>query len=100
MTIPVKCKGRMYRLPHNNQMFMLLFTRCNVDHTAPCNDQRLKYAKVEYGKYAKDGVYIAKGMYVTPHMVTNSFQERAVPIWDDFVFPNGDPHMVMGIPVW
>ncbi len=39
------------------------------------------------------------GPYVTPHMVTNSFQERAVPIWEIFVFPNGDPHMVTGIPV-
>ncbi len=26
---------------------------------------------------------------VTPHMVTNSFQEQAVPIWEIFVFPNG-----------
>jgi hypothetical protein len=40
------------------------------------------------------------GMYVTPHMVTNSFQEWAVPIWEIFVFPNGDPRMVTGIPVW
>jgi hypothetical protein len=39
-------------------------------------------------------------VYVTPHMITNSFQERAVPIWEIFVFPNGDPHMVTGIPVW
>jgi hypothetical protein len=39
-------------------------------------------------------------IYVTPHMVTNFFQERAVPIWKIFVFPNGDPHMVTGIPVW
>ncbi len=38
--------------------------------------------------------------YVTPHMVTNSFQEQAVPIWELFVFPNGDPHMVTGIPIW
>ncbi len=37
---------------------------------------------------------------VTPHMVKNSFQERAVPICDFFVFPNGYPHMVTGIPIW
>jgi hypothetical protein len=40
------------------------------------------------------------GVYVTPHMVTNFFQEWAVPIWEIFVFPIGDPHMVTGIPVW
>jgi hypothetical protein len=43
-------------------MFMLSFTGCDDDHTAPHNDQ--KYAEVVYGKYAKDGVYIAKGVYV------------------------------------
>jgi hypothetical protein len=51
-------------------MFMLLFAGCDDDHTTPCDNQRHKYAEVEYGKYAKDdmyakdGVYIAKGMYV------------------------------------
>ncbi len=39
-------------------------------------------------------------VYVTIRMVTNSFQEQAVPIWEIFVFPNGDPHMVTGIPIW
>jgi hypothetical protein len=29
-------------------MFMLSFTGCDDDHTPPCNDQRLKYAEVEY----------------------------------------------------
>jgi hypothetical protein len=43
-------------------MFMLSFARCNNDHTVQCNDQRRKYAEVEYGEYAKDGVYIIKGM--------------------------------------
>jgi hypothetical protein len=40
------------------------------------------------------------GVVVTPHMVTNSFQERAVPICKILKFPNGDPHLVTGIPVW
>ncbi len=44
---------------------MLSFAGCNNDHdTAPCNDQWCKYAEVEYGEYAKEGVYIAKAMYV------------------------------------
>ena len=43
---------------------MLLFARCNDDRTAQCNNQWHKYAKVEYGKYAEDRLYIAKGMYV------------------------------------
>ncbi len=43
---------------------MLLFAGCNDDFTAPRDDQRCKYAKVEYGEYTKDGMYIAKGVYV------------------------------------
>jgi hypothetical protein len=43
---------------------MLSFAGCNDNCTAPRNDQRRKYAKVEYGEYAEDGMYIAKGMYV------------------------------------
>ncbi len=43
---------------------MLLFVGCDNDHTEPCNGQRLKYAEVKYSKYAKEGVYIAKGMCV------------------------------------
>jgi hypothetical protein len=39
---------------------MLSFAECDDDHTTPRNDQRRKYAKVEYGKYAEDGVYIAE----------------------------------------
>jgi hypothetical protein len=45
-------------------MFMLLFAGCNNDHTAPCNNQWGKHAEVEFGEYAKDRVYIAKGMYI------------------------------------
>jgi hypothetical protein len=45
-------------------MFMLLFTGCDDDHTAPHDNQRCKYAEVEYGKYAKDGMYITKGKYI------------------------------------
>jgi hypothetical protein len=45
-------------------MFMLLFAGCDDDHTVPCNDQHCKYAEVELGEYAKDGMYIAKGMDV------------------------------------
>jgi hypothetical protein len=46
--------------------------------------------------------YLSYPKYIcySPYMVTNSFQEWAVPIWEIFVFPNGDPRMVMGIPVW
>jgi hypothetical protein len=45
-------------------MFMLLFTGCNNDHTAPHDNQQRKYAEVEYSEYAKDGMYIAKGKYI------------------------------------
>jgi hypothetical protein len=45
-------------------MFMLLFARCDNDHTAPHADQRRKYAEVEYSKYAKGSKYFAKGVYV------------------------------------
>jgi hypothetical protein len=44
---------------------MLLFAGCDDDHIAPHDNQRCKYAEVEYGKYAKDSMYIAKSMYVT-----------------------------------
>ncbi len=41
---------------------------------------------------------------VTPHMVTNSFQERGLPIWEIFCPPahsgTRTPHMVMGIGVF
>ncbi len=33
-------------------------------HTTPRNDQLRKHAKVEYGKYAKGGMYVAKGKYI------------------------------------
>ncbi len=46
-------------------MIMLSFAWCNDDHTAPHNNQQCKYAEVESGKYAKDGMHIAKGVYVT-----------------------------------
>jgi hypothetical protein len=43
-------------------------------------------------------------MYVTPHMVTNFFQERGLPIWEIFCPParsgTGTPRMVMGIGVF
>ncbi len=44
------------------------------------------------------------GVDVTPHMVTNSFQERELPIWEIF-HPlarsgTGTPRMVMGIGVF
>jgi hypothetical protein len=46
-------------------MIMLLFAGCNDNnHTLPRDDQWLKHAEVEYGKYAKDDVYIAKGVCV------------------------------------
>ncbi len=42
---------------------MLSFAECNDDHTAPRDDQRRKYAKVKYGEYAEDGVYVAKSKH-------------------------------------
>ncbi len=52
-------------------------------------------------------VYVAPvnpGAYVTPHMVTNSLQERGLPIWEIFCPPSrssmGTPRMVMGIGVF
>jgi hypothetical protein len=42
---------------------MLLFAECDNDHNVPCDDQWRKYAKVEYGEYAKYGVYIAKSKH-------------------------------------
>ncbi len=36
-------------------------------------------------------------IYVSPHMVTNSFQERGLPIWDFFV---SMPVLAQGLPVW
>ncbi len=35
--------------------------------------------------------------YVNPHMVTNSFLKRGLPIWEFFRFPARSD---MGIPVW
>jgi hypothetical protein len=58
-------EGRTKQLPRNNQTFMLLCAGCNNGHIAPCGDQWRKYTEVEYDKYTKDGVYIAKGMYIT-----------------------------------
>jgi hypothetical protein len=43
---------------------MLSFTGCNDDRTLPQDNQQCKYAEVEYGKYTKDELYIAKGMSV------------------------------------
>jgi hypothetical protein len=43
---------------------MLSCAGCDDDHIAPRDDQRHKYAEVEYGEYAEDGMYITKGMYV------------------------------------
>jgi hypothetical protein len=43
---------------------MLLFAGCDDNHTTPCDNQWRKHADIEYGKYAKDSVYIAKGMFV------------------------------------
>ena len=65
MTTTDECKGRSNRLPCNNQTFMLSFAGCDDDRTAPHDDQRHKYAEVEYREYAKDRLYIAKGVYVT-----------------------------------
>jgi hypothetical protein len=43
-------------------------------------------------------------IHVTPHMVTNSFQEWGLPIWENFIPPArsgmGTPRMVMGIGVF
>ncbi len=42
-----------------------------------------------------------QAVHVTPHIVTNSFQERGLPIWEIFCFPAhsgmGTPRMVMGL---
>jgi hypothetical protein len=35
-----------------------------TNHTLPHDDQRRKYAEVEYGKYAKDSMYIDKGVCI------------------------------------
>jgi hypothetical protein len=59
MTTTDECEGRTYRLPRNNQSFMLSFAECDDDHTAPRDDQQ-QYAEVEYGEYAEDGVYVAE----------------------------------------
>ena len=60
MTTTDKCEGRSHRLPRNNQNLMLLFARCDNDHTTQCEDQRHKYAKVEYSECTKDGMYVAE----------------------------------------
>jgi hypothetical protein len=65
-----ECEGRSNRLPHNNQKFMLLFARCDGDRTAQCKDQQHKprlstvSTPKKACKHTKDGVYIAKVMYV------------------------------------
>jgi hypothetical protein len=59
-----KAREERVRLPRNNQTFMLLCAGCDDDHIAPRDDQRCKYAEVDYGEYAEDGMHIAKGMYV------------------------------------
>jgi hypothetical protein len=41
--------------------------------------------------------YESEVIHVTPHMVTNYFQERGLPIWDFFV-PRPVP--ALGLPVW
>jgi hypothetical protein len=61
-----------------------------------------------YSRYQPKAEVVASprrsGMYVTPHMVTNSFQERGLPIWKFFCPParsgTGTPRMVMGIGVF
>ncbi len=59
-----KAREEQLRLPRNNQTFVLSCAGFDDDHIAPRDDQRRKYAEVEYGEYAEDGMYIAKGMYV------------------------------------
>jgi hypothetical protein len=63
-TIKDEGKGRTKRLPCNNQTFMLSFAGCKDDHIKQCNNQQCKYTKVNHSEYARDGVYIAKGMYI------------------------------------
>ena len=58
------CEGRSNRLPRNNQNFMLLFARCDGNHTTQCKDQQHKYAKVEYSEYTKEGVQAHQGRRV------------------------------------
>jgi hypothetical protein len=43
---------------------MLSCTGYDDDHIAPHNNQRHKYAEVEYGEYTEDGMYISKGKYI------------------------------------
>jgi hypothetical protein len=43
---------------------MLLFAGCNDDHIPPRYDQQCKYAESRYGKYARDGVCVARGVYI------------------------------------
>ncbi len=56
-------QGKNKKTKRNNQIFMLLFAGCNDDHILQCKDQRHKYADVKHGKYAGDGMYVAKGKY-------------------------------------
>jgi hypothetical protein len=44
--------------------YMLLFAGCNDDHIVPRYVQQQEYAKGGYGEYTRDGVYVARGMYV------------------------------------
>ncbi len=59
-----KAREERLQLPCNNKTFMLLCPGCDDDHIAPRDDWQRKYAEVEYDEYAKDCMYIAKGMYV------------------------------------
>jgi hypothetical protein len=63
MTTTDKCNGRSNRLPRNNQNVMLLFARCDDNHTMQCKDQWHKYAEVEYSEYTKDGMYVAESKH-------------------------------------
>ncbi len=49
--------------PTQQSNLYVVVAGCNNDHIAPRNNQRHKHAKVEYDKYARDGVYVAKGVY-------------------------------------
>jgi hypothetical protein len=69
MTIKDEGKGRKKRLPCNNQIFMLSFAGCNND-LIPQQVQNGKYAwdgvyiaKDKYSEYAKDSMYVAEGEY-------------------------------------
>jgi hypothetical protein len=69
--------------------------------------KKAKFIAAELGKFFGFVGYpeiFHTGAYVTPHMVTNSFQEWGLPIWEIFCPParsgTGTPCMVMGIGVF